>query len=87
MASASSSTATREVRPPFSPEAVIDDFAILLKTYRISKVTGDRYAGEFPRELFRKRGIEYRCCGEAKERSVSRSIAAAQRGPHRAAEV
>ena len=52
---------TREVRPPFSPEAVIDDFAILLKTYRISKVTGDRYAGEFPRELFRKRGIEYSC--------------------------
>jgi hypothetical protein len=58
--------ATREVRPPFSPEAVIDDFSILLKTYRIAKVTGDRYAGEFPRELFRKRGIAYQCSEKPK---------------------
>src|SRR4029079_5792604 len=32
----------REARPPFSPDAVVDDFA-----------------GEFPRELFRKHGIAY----------------------------
>jgi hypothetical protein len=49
----------REVRPPFSPEATINDFTILLKSYRINKVTGDKYAGEFPRELFRRRGISY----------------------------
>src|SRR5437763_1858711 len=42
--------AVREVKPPFSPEAVVDDFAALLKTYRILRVTGDRYAGEWPRE-------------------------------------
>ena len=53
--------ATREVKPPFSPEQVIDDFAILLKSYRIFRVVGDRYAGEFPRELFRNRGIQYVC--------------------------
>jgi hypothetical protein len=58
--------AIREVRPPFSPEGVIDDLASLLSSYRISRVTGDRYAGEFPRELFRKRGIEYRCADKAK---------------------
>ena len=58
--------ATREVKPPFSPEAVIDDFAILLKSYRISTVHGDRYAGEFPRELFRKRGISYLCAEKSK---------------------
>jgi hypothetical protein len=58
--------AIREVRPQFSPEAVIDDFAALLKTYRISRVIGDRYAGEFPRELFRKRGIEYQCSEQPK---------------------
>jgi hypothetical protein len=51
--------AVREVRPPFSPEQVIGDFAALLKSYRVSSVTGDRYAGEFPRELFRKHGISY----------------------------
>jgi hypothetical protein len=49
----------REVRPPFSPEAVVAEFADLLKSYRITKVRGDRYAGEFPRELFRKHGITY----------------------------
>lgn len=65
--------ATREVRPPFSPEAVIDDFAALLKTYRIRKVTGDRYAGEFPRELFRKRGIEY-CCAEKPKSDLFRDM-------------
>ena len=48
-----------EARPPFSPDAVVDDFAALLKSYRVSRVTGDRYAGEFPRELFRKHGIAY----------------------------
>ena len=49
----------RERRPPFSPEAVVEEFAALLKSYRISKVTGDRYAGEWPRERFREHGIHY----------------------------
>jgi hypothetical protein len=56
----------REVRPPFSPECVIDDFANLLKTYRITSITGDRYAGEFPREQFRKRSISYECSEKPK---------------------
>jgi hypothetical protein len=51
--------ALREVKPPFSPEATINDFTILLKQYRINRVSGDKYAGEFPRELFRRRGITY----------------------------
>lgn len=49
----------REVRPPLSPEAVIADFAATLADYGVATVTGDRYAGEFPREHFRKRGITY----------------------------
>ena len=51
--------AVREVRPPFSPEGVVAEYAALLKSYRISTVTGDRYAGEWPREQFRKHGITY----------------------------
>jgi hypothetical protein len=51
--------AIRETRPPFSPEAVIEDYAALLRRYRISRVVGDRWAGEFPREQFRKHGISY----------------------------
>jgi hypothetical protein len=49
----------REVRPPFSPDAVVSEFATLLKTYRISKVVGDYYGGEWPIERFRAHGIVY----------------------------
>ena len=55
--------ALREVRPPFSPETVADEFARLLKSYRIMKITGDRYAGEWPRERFRCQGVEYELAG------------------------
>ena len=58
--------AIREARPPFSPDAVVDDFTALLKSYRVSRVTGDRYAGEFPRELFRKHGIAYELAKQTK---------------------
>jgi hypothetical protein len=51
--------AVRERRPPFSPEDVVEDFAILLKSYRVSKVIGDKYAGEWPRERFREHGVQY----------------------------
>ena len=49
----------REVRPPFSPEETVAEFAALLKQYRVTSVAGDRYAGEWPREQFRKYGIAY----------------------------
>jgi hypothetical protein len=51
--------AVREVRPPFSPESTVNDFSNLLQSYRVRTVFGDRYAGEWPREQFRKRGISY----------------------------
>jgi hypothetical protein len=49
----------REVRAPFSPEAVVDEFVTTLRTYRVTTVTGDAYAGEWPRERFQRRGITY----------------------------
>jgi hypothetical protein len=49
----------RERKAPFNPEDCTDEFCNLLKGYRISRVTGDRYAGEWPREQFRKRSIHY----------------------------
>ncbi|MGY3445632.1 hypothetical protein [Bradyrhizobium sp. USDA 4473] len=52
--------AVREFKPPFSPEAVVSEIADLLKRYRLSEVTGDRYAGEWPREAFSRHGITYR---------------------------
>lgn len=58
--------AVREVRPPFSPESVVGDFVSLIKSYGMSSVTGDRYAGEWPREQFRKAGMEYNTADGAK---------------------
>jgi hypothetical protein len=51
--------AVREVRPPFSPDAVVGEFVATLRAYRLHRVTGDRYAGEWPRERFRVRGVAY----------------------------
>jgi hypothetical protein len=58
--------AIREVRPPFSPEVVVQDFAETLKRYRISQVRGDRYGAEWVAEQFRKVGITYRPAEKAK---------------------
>ena len=48
-----------ERRAPFSPESVVADFAATLRQYRISRVKGDRYAGEWPREAFERHGVTY----------------------------
>jgi hypothetical protein len=58
--------AVRERKPPFSPESVCAEFSDLLKRYRIARIEGDRYAGEWPRESFRRHGIEYRCAKKTK---------------------
>ena len=49
----------RERRPPFSPDEVVSEFAALLKTYGVHTVSGDRYAGEWPRERFAAHGTLY----------------------------
>jgi hypothetical protein len=51
--------AIRERLPPFSPDDVCAEFAALLKNYRVSKVVGDRYAGEWPRERLASYNIGY----------------------------
>lgn len=51
-----------EKKPPFSPEATIDEFSSIARSYGIREVMGDRYGGEFPRERFRKCGLSYRVC-------------------------
>lgn len=49
----------REFLPPFSPDSITSECARLLRRYRVTRVRGDRYAGEWPRAAFRKHGIEY----------------------------
>ena len=38
----------------------------MLKSYRLTTVRGDRYGGEWPREAFRKHGIEYKASAKPK---------------------
>jgi hypothetical protein len=56
----------RERKPPFSPEAVVEEFCEVIKSYAAHRVRNDHYAGEWPREQFRKRGITYEPCEHPK---------------------
>jgi hypothetical protein len=49
----------REIQPPFNPDVATTEFSTLLKAYRVGTVIGDRYAGEWVREPFRRHGIDY----------------------------
>ena len=59
--------AVREKMPPFSPEGAISELAAFFKTYRIARITLDRWGGDFPAEQFRKNGIS--CDPSAKTKS------------------
>jgi hypothetical protein len=48
-----------ERRPPFDAEQTVKEFAATLQRYKVGIVTGDRYAGEWPRQAFRRHGVEY----------------------------
>jgi len=58
--------AIRERKAPFSPDDVVKEFADTLRSYGIARVTGDRYAAEWPRERFRVHEIEYRVADKTK---------------------
>jgi hypothetical protein len=58
--------AVRERKPPFSPDDVVQEFSKLLKEYRIAKVVGDRFGGEWVREPFRRHGIAYELSAQPK---------------------
>jgi hypothetical protein len=49
----------REVKAPFSPADVVDEFAAVLKAYQCTSVKGDAYAVGWVREAFDKVGIRY----------------------------
>jgi hypothetical protein len=48
--------------PPFNPRAAVKRFAGVLREYGLSRVTGDRYAGETFRADFAEHEIAYQVC-------------------------
>ena len=62
-----------ERRPPLSPDGTIAEFCDALKSYRIRKIVGDAYSGEFVRELFRKYGVDYQTNDEMADKKTCTS--------------
>src|SRR5262249_36903774 len=56
----------REVRPPFAPEGVVEQFCHLLRNYKIYSVRSDKYGGEWVVEQFRKCGVTLEACDKTK---------------------
>ena len=51
---------------PFVPSQAIASMVPFCREYRIHKVKGDRYGGEWAREALRDSGIEYELCSKGK---------------------
>ncbi|QDV63045.1 hypothetical protein [Crateriforma conspicua] len=51
---------------PFNPHAVIGDMSRILNEYKITKLIGDNYAGEFVVRAFKDCGVRYRPCKPSK---------------------
>jgi hypothetical protein len=47
----------RERRPPFQPQGVVAEFSDVLKSFKVSAVKSDKYAGEWVPEAFRTHDI------------------------------
>ena len=58
--------ALREWRPPFNPNDVICEASELLKSYRITKITGDHYAGEWSASHFARPAVPTRSASGTK---------------------
>jgi hypothetical protein len=54
--------AVREIKAPFAPSVAVEELAAVLKSYRVTRIKGDYYAGQWPREAFLKHGIAYEPC-------------------------
>jgi hypothetical protein len=58
--------AVREIRPPFLPTAAVEQLVALLKSYRVSRVYGDKWGGGFVSEQFQRAGVRYEQSAEDK---------------------
>jgi hypothetical protein len=49
-----------ERKPPFNPQAMASEFSAIIKSYGLSEVYGDRYAGEWVVHAFRNGGVSFK---------------------------
>ncbi|HVC62383.1 MAG TPA: hypothetical protein VND19_18725 [Acetobacteraceae bacterium] len=55
-----------EIRAPFDPDVAVTECAGLLRRYSISRIVGDRYAGNWPVARFAAHGITFEQCARPK---------------------
>jgi hypothetical protein len=55
-----------EWKPPFSPEHAVREAASILAEYRLTKITGDSYAKEWPVERFAAHRITYQAADQVR---------------------
>jgi hypothetical protein len=48
-----------ECRPPFNPDEAVAQGVALCRCYGVTKIVGDRYAGEWPKARFSEHGIDF----------------------------
>jgi hypothetical protein len=49
----------RGITPPFDPSVVVKELCAVLKAYRVDRVHGDHYSGQWVIEAFNKEGVRY----------------------------
>ena len=47
-------------RPPFAPEAVVQEYSALAKAYRVRSITTDNYSAEWVAQAFRQAGMDHK---------------------------
>lgn len=49
-----------------TPATIVEEYADTLRAYRIHNVTGDRYAGSWPADEFKRHGITFECSSKVR---------------------
>jgi hypothetical protein len=49
----------REIKPPFNPSGATEELAATARSYGLTEIRGDKYAGSWPSEQWRVHGVSY----------------------------
>src|SRR6185295_15092562 len=63
------------IKPPFRPTMAVHRFAEAMKRYGVFNVKGDKYAGDWPSDLFNREGIAYEAAEMTKAEIYNKFLA------------
>ncbi len=66
--------ALREFRPPFVVQTIVNEIAALCRSYRINRIVGDAWSGDFIRQAFNSCGLEYQVSRRSKSQLYFEAI-------------